>query len=99
MIEKCVLAAHDRLSFFLYIEAIQRRREVSKMPNYVINKQKTDGRYNEVHRTDCSRVPSIYNRESIGWHANEIDAVHYAQNIGYPAADGCYYCCPRAHKD
>ena len=56
------------------------------MPNYVINKQKTDGRYNEVHRTDCSRVPSIYNRESIGWHANEIDAVHYAQNIGYPAA-------------
>lgn len=67
------------------------------MPNYIINKEKTDGRYNEVHTTACIFKPLLQNQQSLGWHADEIDAVAYAKRNGYPDADGCYYCCERAH--
>lgn len=68
------------------------------MPNYIINKVKTDGCYNEVHTTTCVRKPSPWNQENLGWHADEIDAVAYARRNGYPYADGCYYCCEKAHR-
>lgn len=67
------------------------------MPNYIINKEKTDGKYNEVHTTLCSHLPVAYNQVSLGWHADAVDAVLYARTNGYPQADGCYYCCNEAH--
>lgn len=68
------------------------------MPYYLINTEKTDGRYNEVHTTTCNHLPSIYNRKDLGWHANAKDAVAYAKNSGYLYADGCFYCCPEANR-
>ncbi len=68
------------------------------MPDYIINKEKTDGMYNEVHTTFCGHLPAVYNQVSLGWHADAVDAVKYAQRNGYPQADGCYYCCSEAHR-
>ena len=68
------------------------------MPYYIINKVKTDGRYNEVHTTTCEHKPASWNQESLGWHADEIDAVTCAIRKGYPDAGGCYYCCEKAHR-
>ena len=67
------------------------------MPNYIINKEKTDGRYNEVHTTTCSYKPTNYNQVDIGWHADAVDAVAYAKRNGYPDADGCKHCSSEAH--
>lgn len=67
------------------------------MPNYIINTQKTDGRYNEVHVTTCAHGPRYDHQDSLGWHANGVDAVRYAKQMGYPDADGCKYCAPEAN--
>lgn len=67
------------------------------MSYYLINTEKTDGCYNEVHNISCNHLPSLYNRKDLGWHSNAKDAVSYAKYSGYPDADGCYYCCPEAH--
>ena len=67
------------------------------MPMYIINKEKTDGRYNEVHTTTCIKLPNPRNQEDLGWHADEIDAVTSAKKMGYLNADGCYHCCRKAH--
>lgn len=67
------------------------------MPDYIINTEKTDGRYNEVHTTSCAHGPSVYNRKSLGWHADAVDAVAYAKRNGYPDADGCKFCSSEAH--
>lgn len=68
------------------------------MPNYIINTRKTDGVYNEVHTTDCAYRPQIDHQDDLGWHVNGVDAVRYAQQNGYPAADGCQHCSPEAHR-
>ncbi|MEH2957578.1 hypothetical protein [Candidatus Merdisoma sp. JLR.KK006] len=68
------------------------------MPYPIINKEKTDGHWNEVHTTTCTYKPSYQNQHDLGWHADEIDAVAFAKKNGYPDADGCYYCCERAHR-
>ncbi len=68
------------------------------MPNYIINIHKTDGQYNEVHTTECAYKPSYDNQQTLGWHADAIDAVHYAKQNGYPYADGCKHCSPEAHR-
>lgn len=68
------------------------------MPNYIINKEKTDGIYNEVHTTTCGHLPILNNREGLGYFTNANDAVLYATSNGYPKADGCYYCCKEANR-
>lgn len=67
------------------------------MPRYIINRVKTDGYYNEVHTTTCICKPLLDNQIDLGWHADEVDAVDYAKRNGYQYADGCYYCCEKAH--
>lgn len=67
------------------------------MPDYIINVEKTDGRFNEVHTTSCAHRPSVYNQRALGWHADAVDAVAYAKRNGYPDADGCKYCSSEAH--
>lgn len=67
------------------------------MPDYIINIEKTDGRYNEVHTTSCGHRPDAYHSVSLGWHADAVDAVAYAKRNGYPDADGCYFCSSEAH--
>jgi len=68
------------------------------MPNYIINKEKTDGKYNEVHTTTCNHLPILNNRENLGYFANAKAAVVYATTNGYPKADGCNFCCEEANR-
>lgn len=65
--------------------------------NYIINKNKDDKGYNEVHTTTCEHLPESWNKVKLGWFENGIEAVNYAKNNGYSNADGCYYCCNEAH--
>lgn len=65
--------------------------------NYLINKNKDSNGNNEVHTSNCAYKPSISNQVSLGWFANENQAVKYAKQNGWPDADGCYYCCRNAH--
>lgn len=67
------------------------------MPNYIVNLTKDNKGYNEVHTTDCTHGKKALHTTSIGYHLNEIEAVKSAKNLGYNA-DGCYYCCNKAHK-
>lgn len=67
---------------------------------YYVNK-KTDtnpNNNNEVHAEGCPKMPSPVNREYIGLFTNGRDAVAAAKRKGYINADGCYYCCPEAHR-
>lgn len=68
------------------------------MPDYIINTEKTDGRYHEVHTAACSHGPDVFHRKALGWHADAVDAVAYAKRNGYPDADGCYFCSSEAHR-
>lgn len=65
---------------------------------YTINREKTDGKYNEVHTITCSRLPVVSNRINLGDFNNAIEAVNYAKSIGFHYADGCYYCCREANR-
>ncbi len=68
------------------------------MPNYIINKNKDSNGFNEVHTTSCKYLPDDHNQVQLGYHADEKNAVTYAKSYGWKNADGCYYCCPKAHK-
>lgn len=67
------------------------------MSIYIINTNKDENGFNEVHAITCSHLPDVSNRENLGFHPDENAAVNYAKKIGFYSADGCYYCCPRAH--
>lgn len=63
------------------------------MSEYLINKKKTDGKYNEMHKNTCLHLPSIWNRDNLGSFVDDDSALTYAKTNGYPDADGCAYCC------
>lgn len=68
--------------------------------NYIINKNKDANGNNEIHNqtNGCSYMPDIFNQVSLGWCYSDADAVEKAKTMGYSKADGCYYCCHKAHK-
>lgn len=68
------------------------------MTYYVINKNKDTDGHNEVHKTSCAYCPSPINAVGLGYYNNAGDAVKYAKNSGWSAADGCYHCSREAHK-
>ena len=66
---------------------------------YYINLNTTNpGNHNEVHTENCRYLPAARNRDYLGSFSNARAAVQYAKSIGYPNADGCFYCCREAHK-
>ena len=65
---------------------------------YIINSNKDEKGLNEVHKTDCSRLPLPQNRVDLGYFSDAIEAVNYAKNHGWPNADGCWYCSSEAHR-
>lgn len=68
------------------------------MPNYVFNKSKNDGKFHEVHTTDCKWIPALYNRYDLGWHSNCLSAIQRAKAVtGDNDFDGCKHCCPNCH--
>lgn len=68
------------------------------MPNYIVNTQKTDGKYHEVHDTSCGHLPDSNNQRWIGPHPTCHTAVTAANNMGFSPADGCNWCSPACHK-
>ena len=67
------------------------------MNKYIINRNKDNKGYNEVHTTSCPFKPESYNQVELGYFSNAIEAVKHAKLLGYNA-DGCFYCCKEAHR-
>lgn len=69
------------------------------MDTYIINKNKDNKGNNEIHNiTDnCGHLPKLENISFLGSFENENAAKIYAKNNGWPFADGCAFCCPKAH--
>lgn len=69
------------------------------MQLYLINKEKNNEGYNEVHTIECFRKPLASNQIELGVFSDAIEAVAYAKRIGYSDADGCYYCSSESHSE
>lgn len=67
------------------------------MAYYIINRNPDSNGRNEVHTTSCGHLPLFKNQVSLGWHSDAVAAVAYAKRLGWKNADGCYYCCEKAH--
>ncbi len=67
------------------------------MFTYYINKTKDSNGKNEVHKSTCYWLRIANSTQTLGEFNNGIEAVGYAQKIGYPDADGCKNCAPEAH--
>lgn len=66
---------------------------------YLNTNTSTNPNYNnEVHSETCPKMPYPANRVYLGLFANGREAVAAAIRKGYRNADGCYYCCPEAHR-
>ncbi len=66
------------------------------MTLYYVNKNAQANGDHEVHKSDCSFMPSSENRVYLGDFSSCRPAVAAAKKI-YPTADGCYYCSPACH--
>jgi len=64
---------------------------------YYVNRQEQANGDHEVHRADCTYVPSEMNRIYLGAFANCFSAVKEAKKF-YAAADGCKFCSSECHK-
>lgn len=69
------------------------------MKHYYFNKSTDDKNRHEIHTGDCSWLPSISNREYIGYFNNCSEAIKKAKQE-YPSYgfDGCFFCCRDCHK-
>lgn len=95
-VEKAYLVFKVRLRF----KYKKSTYEVNQMKDYYINTNTDTNPYgnNEVHAEGCDWMPSISNREYLGYFNNGIEAVNSAKSKGYTKADGCKHCSPEAHK-
>lgn len=68
--------------------------------HYYINKQTSSNPNNnhEVHVSECQWLPSVNNREYLGYFSSCADAIRKAKET-YTNIDGCAICCPLCHKD
>lgn len=68
--------------------------------HYYVNKLTTENpNYNhEVHKESCSYLPSVLNREYLGYFSSCKDAIAKAEEK-YINVDGCAFCCPECHKE
>ncbi|MHA7918949.1 hypothetical protein [Alloalcanivorax xenomutans] len=67
------------------------------MSYYIVNNQKNDGQYNEVHAHTCAYLPHPDNSTPIGEFLNCHDAVDKAASLGFNP-DGCMHCCTPCHN-
>jgi hypothetical protein len=68
--------------------------------HYYVNKDTSSNpnHNHEVHTEDCTWMPSLANREYLGYFDNCTDAVQAAKGKKYSNVDGCKTCCPLCHK-
>lgn len=69
------------------------------MPNhYYFNKNVDNRGYHEVHIESCSFIPSVLNREYIGYEDNCKKAIERVKlKTGKYNFDGCFYCSEDCH--
>lgn len=67
--------------------------------HYYVNCNDTfnPGYHHEVHTEEHANQLGIKDKIYLGYFSNEIEAVAKAKEY-YSDADGCVYCCPRAHR-
>ena len=66
------------------------------MARYYVNKKAQDNGDHEVHKSDCSWMPSEENRLDLGNFSNCRDAVLKAKEY-YLQSNGCKHCSPECH--
>lgn len=67
------------------------------MKYYYVNRMKQSNGDHEVHESTCSYLPSIENREALGYFNDCKEAVKKAKEK-YAQSDGCYFCSNACHK-
>lgn len=60
-------------------------------------RQSDSGCNHEVHKEGCHCMPSVLNRQYLGWFSSDEEALRVAKSY-YTDADGCIICCPSIHK-
>lgn len=70
-----------------------------KMKHYYVNRETTGNpNYNhEVHTEDCQWLPSVSNRDYLGYFNSCSEAIKKAKE-SYSNVDGCATCCSLCHK-
>ena len=66
------------------------------MARYYVNKRAQNNGDHEVHKSDCTRLPTEENRLYLGSFTNCHGAVREAKKH-YPQSNGCYYCALECH--
>ena len=66
------------------------------MARYYVNKQAQSNGDHEVHKSECSYMPSAENSLYLGEFSTCHGAVREAKKH-YPQVDGCYYCSRDCH--
>jgi hypothetical protein len=65
---------------------------------YYINLNPQENGDNEIHTADCSYLRLVKDKKFLGDFSNCYDAIIMARRMGYPNADGCYYCSKSCHR-
>lgn len=66
------------------------------MPTYYVNKNAQPNGDHEVHKYDCTYIPTVENRIYLGIFQKCSEAVNEAKKT-YSQSNGCYYCAPDCH--
>lgn len=69
------------------------------LKHYYVNKDssKNPNSNHEVHHEGCTNIPSISNRDYLGYFESCKEALKKASET-YTNVDGCATCCPLCHK-
>lgn len=67
------------------------------MIHFYINKNTQPTGEREIHKSECSYMPSIINREYLGYFNTFAEAKLEARKK-YNNVDGCAHCCPEGHN-
>ena len=71
-------------------------KRIINMKHYYVNKNPQIRGEHEVHPSDCIYLPTLENRQYLGYFNNCAEAVKEARKF-YANVDGCFYCCPQCH--
>ena len=64
------------------------------MELYYVNKNAQPNGDHEVHKSNCVFLPTLENRQYLGYFNDCHEAVKEAKKFYPYTADGCHYCCP-----
>ena len=71
-------------------------KEGGRAMRFYVNKNAQSNGDHEVHRYDCTWLPSVENRIYLGDFSTSQAAVSEARRY-YTKVNGCIHCCPESH--